>query len=33
MLCRRDARIQRASQQADSRMKNIKSTKGYLKTE
>lgn len=34
MLCRRNARIQRASQQADSRMKNIKkSTKGYLKTE
>ena len=34
MLCRRNARIQRASQQADSGMKNIKmSTKGYLKTE
>jgi hypothetical protein len=34
MLCRRNARIQRANQQADSRMKNIKmSTKGYLKTE
>jgi hypothetical protein len=34
MLCRRNARIQRASQQGDSRMKNIKmSTKGYLKTE
>jgi hypothetical protein len=34
MLCRRNARIQRASQQADSHMKNIKmSTKGYLKTE
>ena len=33
MLCRRNARIQRASQQADSGMKNIKmSTKGYLKT-
>ena len=34
MLCRRNARIQRASQQADCGMKNIKmSTKGYLKTE
>jgi hypothetical protein len=34
MLCRRNARIQSASQQADSHMKNIKmSAKGYLKTE